>query len=138
MPLRITLRPGEKLVVGNAVISNGPREADFSIEGTNVPILRERQVMRPADADTPCKQLYLAVQLLYLRDGDYFELSDHLMRLAEEICRAAPSLAPFVADVSTLVMAGDHYKALRRCEALIAAEAEILALVAPAGDERVH
>lgn len=40
MPLKIELKPGERLIVGNALITNDKERVKLFIEG-NVPILRE-------------------------------------------------------------------------------------------------
>jgi flagellar protein FlbT len=137
MSMKISLAPGERLLVGRALITNGPTPAELKLDSDQpVPVLRERLFMRPDEADTPCKQLYLAIQILYVQDGDYFEVSNHFMALAKDICAAAPSLKVLVADVSTLVMAGRHVEALERCLCLISAEERILSAIPQALAER--
>ena len=44
MPLKIELKPGERLIVGNALITNDNERVKLFIEG-NVPILREKSVL---------------------------------------------------------------------------------------------
>jgi flagellar protein FlbT len=126
VPLKITLRPNEKVLIGRVVLTNGPREAEFEINGDRIPILRASQILRPEQADTPCKQFYVVIQSLYIGDGDAGELFDLFVKLAGDIEEAAPSLATLVAEISALVMEGDHYPALRRCQRLIEREAELL------------
>ena len=53
MPLKIELKPGERLIVGNALITNDKERVKLFIEG-NVPILREKYVLTEKEADTPC------------------------------------------------------------------------------------
>ena len=65
MSLKVELKPGERIVVGTAVIRNGDSRARFVIEG-EAPILRERDILTPDTADTPARKIYLAVQLMYL------------------------------------------------------------------------
>ncbi len=65
MALIIDLKPSEKIVIGNSLITNDTYRARLHIEG-DAPILRERDIMTEADANTPCKRIYLAIQLMYL------------------------------------------------------------------------
>ena len=63
MALKVELRPHERIIVGNCVITNTDQRARLLIDGDNVPILRERDILTPETADTPAKLVYLAVQL---------------------------------------------------------------------------
>ena len=69
MPLKIELKPNESIIVGEALITNDGERTRFYIEG-NVPILRERFILREKDANTPSKRVYFIVQQLYLSKGD--------------------------------------------------------------------
>ena len=66
MALKVELRPHERIIVGNCVITNTDQRARLLIDGDNVPILRERDILTPETADTPAKLVYLAVQLMYI------------------------------------------------------------------------
>lgn len=129
MALRITLKPDEKILIGSVVLTNGPRMSEFVIEGENIPVLRAKQIMRPHEADTPCKRLYFLIQTLYIREGDPNETARAFMALMQEIAAAAPSLGLLLAEVSDFVLSEDLYKALRSCRTLIAREAALLARV---------
>jgi flagellar biosynthesis repressor protein FlbT len=65
MALKISLRPHERLIIGNAVIENGGTRSEFMVEN-NVPILREKDIMSARDADSPCRRIYLVIQLMYV------------------------------------------------------------------------
>jgi flagellar biosynthesis regulator FlbT len=45
MTLKVELKPGERIIVGTAVIRNGETRARFEIEG-EAPILREKDIRR--------------------------------------------------------------------------------------------
>ena len=49
MTLKVELRPGERIIVGTAVIRNGESRARLHIEG-EAPILREKDILTPATA----------------------------------------------------------------------------------------
>ena len=65
MPLKISLGPGEKIIIGGAVITNGGMRCKLSIEN-RVTVLREKEIMKEAEANTPCRKIYLVVQLMYI------------------------------------------------------------------------
>jgi len=66
MPLRVELKPFERLVIGESVIINSGTRTCFLIDGES-PILRERDTVTPETANTPAKRLYLCVQTMYLK-----------------------------------------------------------------------
>ena len=124
MGLKVELKPGERLILGECLVTNGGQRTRLHIEG-QAPILREKDIMLPAQADTPAKRIYLAVQLMYTsRDPrDHHEAYFTLMR---ELVQAAPSAWPHMTDISNHIMAGDMYKALKSAKTLIAYEKELL------------
>ena len=64
MALKVELKPGERIILGECVITNDDQRTRLLIEG-KAPILREKDIMTPRRADTPAKRIYLAVQLMY-------------------------------------------------------------------------
>ncbi len=108
MPLKLSLRPGEKFVVNGAVV--------------------QKDIMQPDEADTPAKRIYFPVMLMYLdeqaKDKAHAEFA---ARLAEFMGAVRdPAVLSECVGVSKEVMAGEYYRALMRCRRLIAYEAERL------------
>ncbi len=64
MALKVELKPGERIILGECVITNADQRTRLVIEG-QMPILREKDILTPELADTPAKRIYLAVQLMY-------------------------------------------------------------------------
>ena len=126
MPLRIELAPNERLIIGDAAIRNGSRRTEFVVE-TKSKLLRERDIITEAEADTPCKRLYVALEMAYLAN-DPMPAETRAMTLADEIMAAAPSTKPIIADVFDAMLGGDRYKALRRARKLLAYEERFLTL----------
>lgn len=124
MALKVELKPGEKVVIGDALIINDDQRTRLFIEG-DTPILREKDILTPATADTPARRVYLAVQMMYLSrelatfQKDYFNLIN-------DIIRAAPSAIPFVTRISNHIMGNRLYQALKEARALIAHERKLL------------
>ena len=124
MALKVELKPGERFILGGSVITNGRSRASLLIEGST-PILREKSILRPEDADTPAKQVYLIIQLMYLSDSPAAHHPDYF-RLIADLMKAAPSTIPVIDRINNLMLTGSYYKALREAEALIAHEKGIL------------
>ena len=51
MPLKLSLRPGEKFVVNGAVVQNGDRRAALVLQN-KASVLREKDIMQPDEADS--------------------------------------------------------------------------------------
>ena len=91
MALKVELKPHERIIIGSCVITNTDQRARLLIDGDNVPILREKDILTPETADTPAKLVYLAVQLMYI-SPDAQGQSRHLFqsgaRRSSPPCRA--------------------------------------------------
>ena len=124
MGLKVELKPGERVILGECLVTNGDQRTRLHIEG-QAPILREKDIILPAQADTPAKRIYLAVQLMYTsRDPrNHHEAYFTLMR---ELVQAAPSAWSHMSAINNHIMAGEMYKALKSAKALIAYEKELL------------
>ena len=57
MPLRVELKPFERIVIGETVIINSGTRTSFLIDG-EAPILREKDTVTAETANTPVKRLY--------------------------------------------------------------------------------
>ena len=125
MTLKVELKPGERLIVGTAVIRNGDARAKLFIEG-EAPILREKDILTAATADSPARKIYLAVQLMYLSQ-DPVDHNGLYVPLVQEFVAAAPSAAPLIAEINNRILNGDLYKALKAVKDLIAYEQELIA-----------
>jgi len=124
MALKVELKPGERILIGDSVITNHDQRTHFLIEGT-APILREKAIMTPERADTPAKRIYLAVQMMYLsRDPRAYH--DVYFKLVREIVQAAPSTWPLIETINNLILIGNSYKALKEADKLIRYEGELL------------
>jgi len=125
MPLKIELKPGERLIVGNALITNDKERVKLFIEG-NVPILREKYVLTEKEADTPCKKVYYVLQEMYLAKDPKVLHPEYFARI-NEIVQAAPSFSPAIDELNKDILGGDYYAALKHMMAIIEKETELLA-----------
>jgi flagellar protein FlbT len=124
MALKVELKAGERIIVGESVITNDDQRAHFLIEG-DAPILRERDIMTPERANTPAKRIYLAIQLMYTA-RDPRAQHEIYFALVRDILQAAPSTAPYLDNINHLILTGQMYKALKEAKKLISYEKELL------------
>ena len=117
MALKIELKPNERVIIGDCVITNVDQRARLLIDG-KVPILREKDIMSLSRANSPAKRIYLAIQLMYTakRPEDHHAL---YFRLVRDIVRAAPSTRPFIDRINNRILTGELYKALKETRKLI-------------------
>ncbi len=123
MSLKVELKPGERIIVGECTLTNCGQRTRILIDGAT-PILREKDIMTPALADTPAKRIYLAVQLMYM-SRDPRTHHETYFALVREIVQAAPSTWAFVEVINNHILTGDVYKALKESQKLIAYEKDL-------------
>ncbi|MFZ3033474.1 MAG: flagellar biosynthesis repressor FlbT [Parvibaculum sp.] len=124
MALKVELKPGERFILGDSVITNDDQRTRLFIEG-DAPILREKDILRLDDADTPCKKIYLMVQMMYL-SPDPTPHHDLYFSLVKDVLEAAPSTAEMIDDINNKILTGDMYKALKQTRKLIEYERELM------------
>lgn len=124
MALKVELKPGEKVIIGDAVVVNDDQRTRLFIEG-DTPILREKDILTPATADTPARRIYLTVQMMYLAGG-VDRIQSNYFELVNDIIRAAPSTIPFITRISNHILGSRFYAALKEAKLLIAHEEKLL------------
>lgn len=125
MALKITLKPCEKFILGGAVIANGDAKSTFVVEN-DVPILREKDIMTLASADTPCKRIYFAIQLMYIDGKNLPEHHKTFWELVKDVAQAAPSRKPMLQEISNDILNDRYYQALKLTKKLIEYEQEVV------------
>ena len=127
MPLKLSLKPGEKFVLNGAVLANGDKRTSLVIQNKAC-VLREKDIMQPKDAKTPARRVYLAIMMMYL-DGEVSEepYNEFALRMTEfmSAIQSSAVLAACV-NISRDVVQGDYYKALISCRKLFEFEQERL------------
>jgi flagellar protein FlbT len=124
MALKVELKPGERIILGDCVVTNHDQRTRLFIEG-NVPILREKDILTRETADTPAKRVYLAVQLMYLSRNPT-EHQEIYFLLIKDILQAAPSMAPWIDRINNKILTGSLYKAMKEARSLIEYEQELM------------
>src|SRR3954447_2881414 len=124
MALKVELKPNERILIGESVITNCSQRSWLVIEGTS-PILREKDILTAARADTPAKRVYLAVQLMYT-SRDPRAHHEVYFALVRDMLSAAASTWPYIESINNKILTGDLYKALKYTRKLIVYEQELM------------
>jgi flagellar protein FlbT len=124
MALKVELKPGERIFIGECVITNDEQRTRLLIDGT-APVLREKDIMTAEAADTPAKRIYLAVQLMYT-SRDPRTHHEVYFALIRDIVQAAPSTWAYIEIINNHILRGELYKALKHSRKLIEYEQELL------------
>ncbi len=125
MPLKLTLKPGERMIIGGAVVTNGAGKTDLFVEN-NVPLLREKDIMGEKDADTIAKQIYFTIQLMYIDPENLVSHHNAYWHLVQQTIKNAPSTVALIDQIREKIVANNHYQALKLTRKLIALEKEII------------
>jgi len=124
MALKVELKPGERFILGDSIITNDDQRTRLFIEG-DAPILREKDILRVEDADTPCKKIYVVVQMMYL-SPDPTQHHELYFSIVKDVMAAAPSTATLIDNINSKILTGEMYKALKEARRLIDYETELL------------
>ena len=125
MSLKVELKHGERIILGESLVTNEGSRTKLKIDGS-APLLREKDIMTPEAADTIAKRIYLAVQTMYLSKSP----SDHhaaYFALVQDLIGVAPSTMRFIESINNRILTGAMYKALKDARALIEYEQELMA-----------
>ena len=120
MPLKIELKPGERIILGDCIVTNDNRRTRLTIDGP-VPVLRDKDVMTARRANSPAKRIYLAIQRMYTTKRRREEFAIY-RRLTREMLAAMPAAQPFIDGINNRILTGDLYKALKEASKLVAYE----------------
>ena len=139
MPLKLSLRPGEKFVLNGAVVQNGDRRSVMVLQN-KASVLREKDIMQAEEANTPARRIYFPVMMMYLDEPNADRYYDEFVRRLTEFMGVIvnPSVLAECVNISRHCMAREYYKALMLCRKLIEYEDERLGNVpsgVPAGGD---
>ena len=129
MALKITLKPHEKMILSGTVIANGSNAGCELIVENKVPILREKDILSEKDADTPCRNLYFIIQLMYIDEGNHAIHQKNYWDLVNDIVKAAPSMVGLIDRINEEIVSGRFYQALKLSQKLIDYEQEVISRV---------
>ena len=122
MPLRVELKPFERIVIGETVLINSGTRTSFLVDG-EAPILREKDTVTAETANTPAKRLYYCVQMMYLKN-DIPRYRASYQGLVKELRDAVPGSRDLIDVVNGHISGGALYKALKEIRKVMKLEEE--------------
>ena len=120
------------MIIGGAVVTNGDSRTEFNIEN-KVPLLRQKDIMSERKANSHCRQIYFAIQLMYVDEENLLAHHQTYWQLVEELVRAAPSVITLVDQISEHILFSRYYRALKLARQLIDYEQEVMNATQPIG-----
>ncbi|GAB5456658.1 MAG: flagellar biosynthesis repressor FlbT [Henriciella sp.] len=126
MPLKLSLKPKEAVVVNGAVLRNGDRRGTILLQN-HARVLRQKDVLQPEATESPVEHLYFAVMQMYLTGQTEGQLYDQTVTAIAAAMDSAKNdtQRDLLIQISTASAAAQTYQALSLCRKLLkAAEAE--------------
>jgi flagellar biosynthesis repressor protein FlbT len=123
--LKIKLKPGEKLLISGALITNGDSPASLYVEN-KVPLLREKDIMTEKDAQSFCEKIYFVIQLMYFSPQNIRELHQMYWKHVRLLVKASPSMIDLVSKISEKILVEKYYDALKLTKSLIEYEKKLI------------
>jgi flagellar protein FlbT len=135
MALKITLKSGERMILGGAVVTNGNSTSCDLIIENKVPILRQKDILTEEKADSPCRRIYLSIQLMYIDEANLSVYHQAFWDLVKGVAAAAPSQLGLIDDISENILQRNYYQALKLTKRLIEFEQEVIRRVSGSAEK---
>jgi flagellar biosynthesis repressor protein FlbT len=120
MPLKLSLKPGEKFVLNGAVVQNGDRRGVLILQN-KASVLREKDIMQAHEVTTPARRVYFPVMMMYLDESAAPKVQDEFLTRLSEFMSATrnPEIMAECVSASKHVLAREYYKALMSARKLV-------------------
>ena len=131
MPLKLSLKPGEKFVLNGAVVQNGDRRGVLLLQN-KASVLREKDIMQAEEVTTPARRIYFPLMMMYLDESGAAKYYNEFAQRLSEFMGVIQNQTILVdcVNISKFAMGHEYYKALMLCRRLIEYEDERLGNVA--------
>lgn len=120
MPLKLSLKPGEKFVLNGAVVQNGDRRGVLILQN-KANVLREKDIMQADEVTTPARRIYFPVMMMYIDETQASKFYDEFAQRLTEFMTATrnPGAMADCVAASKHVLAREYYKALLAARKLV-------------------
>ena len=127
MPLKLSLKPGEKFVLNGAVVQNGARRGVLILQN-KASVLREKDIMQAEEVTTPARRIYFPIMMMYLDEGSAAKFYDEMAHRITEFMGATrnPDILAECVAASRHVLAREYYKALMSARKIVDYEERVL------------
>ncbi len=120
MPLKLSLKPGERFVLNGAVVQNGDRRGVLILQN-KASVLREKDIMQEEEVTSPARRIYFPVMMMYLDEAGAEKYHEEFVRRLSEFMGVIqnPDVLSECVAISRHTMAREYYKALMLSRKLI-------------------
>jgi flagellar protein FlbT len=129
MPLKLSLRPNEKVIINGVVLENIDDNATILVHNQGQ-LLRSKDILTFEQATTPALRAYYAVQCLYLFPEKRELYWDSARQFLEDFAEAAPSTREIVDEIMRNLGENKVYQGLKLVKRLIEHEKRLFTDVA--------
>ena len=127
MPLILTLKPGERIVINGCAIRNSDRRQVLSIE-SQADVIRGKDLLEPDAAATPVSKIYFLIQSVLISADSRGKLLPMIQRdLAVLATVFGAGHVHHIFEAANYVSQGDYYKALSELRPVLRHEEVVLA-----------
>ena len=137
MPLKIQLKPKERVIINGAVIEGHDDARTEIVVLNNASVMRQKHILQQDEANTPVKRLYFALQMLYIEDRenhDPYKKSFEQYHKDLDDTLSLPAIKVSLGLIKQAVTQEKYYDALKVCRELIKVEAELFKYANPMED----
>lgn len=127
MGLRLTLKPGERVILNGCIVRNAGRgRMDLEVENRS-DVLRAEEIIGQSEARLPVRSVAHTIQRALASRERRDELVPHILGSLDRIEAAMdPLVAPDIRAVRESLGSGDYYAALRRLAPVLERETRLL------------
>ncbi|MGP1355322.1 flagellar biosynthesis repressor FlbT [Roseicyclus sp.] len=127
MPLKLTLKPDERLVINGCVIKNSNKRQTLTIESRAADVVRGKDLLGPEDANTPVSRVYYLIQTALIQS----ELREKLMPQIQQQLGVLATVfgtnhVGHIFNAANYVSQSDYYRALSELRPVLAHEKILL------------
>lgn len=137
MPLKIQLKPKERVIINGAVIEGHPDNRTEIVVLNNAAVMRQKHILQESEADTPVKRLYFALQMLYLDEEARPVYEESYRRFFKDLkdTFTLPTIVTALELIEATTEKQKYYDAMKVCRDLMKVEAELFKIANPMADD---
>lgn len=129
MPLRLTLKPEERIIINGCIIRNAARRQTLTIEN-HADVVRGHDLLKEQEVTTPVTRVYFLIQTVLVAAELRDDFNPRIQKsLAELVMVFGSDYTDTILNAANFISTGDYYKALRALSGLMKHERDLLNLM---------
>lgn len=138
MPLRLTLKPEERIIINGCIIRNAARRQTLTIEN-HADVVRGHDLLKEQEVTSPVTRVYFLIQTVLVAAELRDDFNPRIQKsLAELVTVFGADYTDNILKAANFVSIGDYYKALRALSGLIKHERDLLNLMHQGNISEMH